>query len=299
MESLPHILFPASAGTNSGVLNMSMPSFPPNGADMTREEALTMIIASIAMEEMALSHILNAEGEKLQYILGTLPGARPCACPQDVLAVNKSVTALVEAVTQNQMVLKNKLEQVLELCPPPGCKPEPGPAPCPGPCRPDPCAPSCFPPASCPPPHAAPCQMTCCEKSAVQLAGQREEMLWNPGCRLPWRLRIHSGKCICWDGLAPAQVLLKPGKTYAVQYTLNVCAKSSAEGTILLGQSPCGMFTDTLPLCFSMGRTRHTLRHVSVLHPCLDKGCSVALSLVLDAKAPLRVERAVMDVLEL
>ena len=46
---------------------MSMPSFPPNGADMTREEALTMIIASIAMEELALSHILNAEGEKLQY----------------------------------------------------------------------------------------------------------------------------------------------------------------------------------------------------------------------------------------
>ena len=35
---------------------MSMPSFPPNGADMTREEALTMIIASIAMEELALSH---------------------------------------------------------------------------------------------------------------------------------------------------------------------------------------------------------------------------------------------------
>ena len=75
---------------------MSMPSFPPNGADMTQEEALTMIIASIAMEELALSHILNAEGEKLQYILGTLPGTSPCACPHDVLAVNKSVTALVE-----------------------------------------------------------------------------------------------------------------------------------------------------------------------------------------------------------
>ena len=40
---------------------MSMPSFPPGGANLTREEALTMIIASIAMEELALSHILNAE----------------------------------------------------------------------------------------------------------------------------------------------------------------------------------------------------------------------------------------------
>ena len=61
---------------------MSMPSFPPNGADMTQEEALTMIIASIAMEELALSHILNAEGEKLQYILGTLcPAQAPVPVP--------------------------------------------------------------------------------------------------------------------------------------------------------------------------------------------------------------------------
>ena len=129
---------------------MSMPSFPPNGADMTREEALTMIIASIAMEELALSHILNAEGEKLQYILGTLHGTSYCACPQDVLAVNKSVTALVEAVTQNQMLLKSKLEKVLEFCPlpppPPPCKPEPGP---------------CPPPCSCPSQHPDPCPGPC------------------------------------------------------------------------------------------------------------------------------------------
>ena len=93
------------------ILNMSMPSFPPNGADLTREEALTMIIASIAMEELALSHIINAEGEKLQYILGTLPGAKPCATPQDVLVVNKSVASLLDVVAQNQMLLKNKLEK--------------------------------------------------------------------------------------------------------------------------------------------------------------------------------------------
>ena len=36
--------------------------FPPHGADMTREEALMMIIVSIAVEERALSHILNTEG---------------------------------------------------------------------------------------------------------------------------------------------------------------------------------------------------------------------------------------------
>ena len=44
------------------------------------------------MEELGLSHILNAEGEKLQYILGTLPGlSGPPATVSDVLAANESV----------------------------------------------------------------------------------------------------------------------------------------------------------------------------------------------------------------
>lgn len=279
---------------------MSMPSFPPNGADMTRDEALTMIIASIAMEELALSHILNAEGEKLQYILGTLPGTTPCACPQDVLAVNKSVTALVEAVTQNQMLLKNKLAQVLEFCPlppppPPVCKL--GPAPCPAPCRPGPCVPPCYP--QCPSSRPTSYQVLPCGKSAVQLTGQRERMLWNPDCRLLWRLRSCSGKNICWDARTPAQIQLNPGKTYVVQYTLNVCAPSSAEGEILLRQSPRGAFTEPMPLRFSAGSSQQTLHYVSVLHPHMSCDYSVTLSLVLDAKASLYVERAVMDVVEL
>ena len=61
---------------------MSMPSFPPNGADLTREEALTMIIASIAMEELALSHIINAEGEKLQYSWALCRGRSPAPVPR-------------------------------------------------------------------------------------------------------------------------------------------------------------------------------------------------------------------------
>jgi len=51
----------------------NIPNMTPN-ISLSREDAINLILASIAMEEMSLSHILNAEGEKLQYVLGTLPG---------------------------------------------------------------------------------------------------------------------------------------------------------------------------------------------------------------------------------
>ncbi len=263
---------------------MSMPSFPPNGADLTQEEALTMIIASIAMEELALSHILNAEGEKLQYILGTLPGAKPCAEPQDVLAVNKSVTALLEAVTQNQMLLKSKLERVLEVCPSPV----------------QPCLPPCG-PGSCPPPCG--CKPNPCERSGLQLAGQREGMLWNRGCRLPWRQQVQRGKNIRWDEQEPTQIRLNPGKVYMVEYTLNVCAMHASEeaGVIFLRQTPCSAFTETLPLYVPMKQftgSPQTLRYTAVLYPRMEGG-TAELSLALDAKNALCVEQAVMNVVEL
>lgn len=299
---------------------MSMPSFPKNGADMTREEALTMIIACIAMEELALSHILNAGGEHLQFVLGTLPGLSS----QDVLAVHKSITALVEAVTHNQMLLKNKLDQVLEFVPRPPAPPQPQP---PSPSQPpDPSQPA-FPSQPpfpsppyqtapyvpvCPQPHPvphpvprpAPYRVLPCQKSAVLLTGPREKVLWKPDSHLLWRPRSCSGRNICWDRRAPGQIQLSPGKTYVVQYTLNVCAMSPAEGTgtIFLRQSPCGAFADTQPLCLSLEHLAHgpqTLQHVCVLHPCTNSGCAVELSLVLNAKTPLCVERAAMDIVEL
>ena len=52
---------------------MSLPSFPVVNPPIELEDAVNQILSSIAMEELGLSHILNAEGEKLQYILGTLP----------------------------------------------------------------------------------------------------------------------------------------------------------------------------------------------------------------------------------
>lgn len=113
---------------------MSMPEFPMPNPDMTRDQVLNMLLSSIALEELALSHIINAEGEKIQYTLGHSCGG---GCPTriaDILSVNKSVTTLLEMVMQNQLLLKNKMEKVLEYLPKPlepSCPAEPPCSPCP------------------------------------------------------------------------------------------------------------------------------------------------------------------------
>ena len=279
---------------------MSQPTFPQIDPPLTREGSLNEIIASIAMEELSLSHILNAEGEKLQYILGTLPGAKPCAGPQDVLAVNKSVASLLDVVAQNQMLLKNKLEKVLDACPP-----LPPPAPCPppypptcAPCPPTP-PPSCG-PGFCPPP----CRPEGRIKCALHLVEQRPGLLWSPGCRLPWQQQARRGDCVCWSECNPTQIRLAPRASYAVRCTLTVRAMPPArgEGVICLRQTPCGAFAETQPFRFSLERAGagpQTLQYAAVLYPRMGGTNAAELSLVLDTRNALCVERAAMDVVEL
>lgn len=99
---------------------MSMPKLPDiTDVNIDRETAISIIITSIAMEELALAHILNAEGEKIQYVLGTLEGSDPgevTIC--DIMAVNESVRDMLREVMKTEMLLQFKLEEALssEAC---------------------------------------------------------------------------------------------------------------------------------------------------------------------------------------
>lgn len=81
---------------------MGMPVIQPG--TITREESVADIISSIAAEESAIAHILNAESEKLQTIID-MSGVTA----EDLLAANRSVKATVDAVIQLELALKNKL----------------------------------------------------------------------------------------------------------------------------------------------------------------------------------------------
>lgn len=88
---------------------MSMPVIIPS--TVNRDQAISDIIESVALEQTGLSHILNAEGEKIQAIVanGTI---------EQMLAVNKSVQSMVNTVARLEMVLAMKLELFsCSICP--------------------------------------------------------------------------------------------------------------------------------------------------------------------------------------
>lgn len=72
--------------------------------------AAAALLQSIALEEAAISHILNAEGEKLQKAISMSDCSH-----DDLLKVNKSVSETIDKITELEMVLKAKLELLLPL----------------------------------------------------------------------------------------------------------------------------------------------------------------------------------------
>ena len=86
---------------------MSMPVIAAPANPISTSQAVTDLIESIALEETALSHILNAEGEKIQAAL-----AVACTDVSKLLEVNDSVTDMVHAISNLEIILKDKLEFV-------------------------------------------------------------------------------------------------------------------------------------------------------------------------------------------
>ena len=81
---------------------MSMPVIV--ASETTREQAITDIIQSVALEQTGLSHILNAEGEKIQAVIAIKE-----VTAAELLAVNKSVQNMVTTISNLEIVLQNKL----------------------------------------------------------------------------------------------------------------------------------------------------------------------------------------------
>lgn len=100
---------------------MSYPTIPniQPTITVTPEQTVPLLLASIALEELALAHIMNAEAEKLQFILGTLDGTTvtppETVSLADLLDMNTSVQRTLRDVIKKEMLLQFKFDNVLDL----------------------------------------------------------------------------------------------------------------------------------------------------------------------------------------
>ena len=92
---------------------MGMPQIPDGTNRPNIEEVIIDLLESIALEEMALSHILNAEGEKLQAVVCNFKNNQIDIC--DLNSVSKSINLTISNVIVKEWLLLTKFNNVKEL----------------------------------------------------------------------------------------------------------------------------------------------------------------------------------------
>lgn len=210
---------------------MSQPKFPAR-TDITRDDALNMILTSIAMEELGLSHIINAEGEKLQYILGTLPCSEGTGAAVDqVLEVNESITRLLDSVMQNQIFLKGKMEKVLDSIEYPNMGPTgpTGPTGATGPKGPPGGATGATGPSGPTGPIGPVGPTGPPGESAVNCSAIFSGISERIRAKEPihWQCEHSAGKCISLDFCDSSKILLAPKKNFQIFFSANICGVHS------------------------------------------------------------------------
>lgn len=114
---------------------MSFPNIPDVHPciDIEPEDAASLLLTSIAQEEISISKLLDAETCKLLRVLDGPHGKGADA--HNAVKINESVNATIKNLIKFQMLLQFKLEEVVKLvpkpCPPSPCPPCPPPPPCP------------------------------------------------------------------------------------------------------------------------------------------------------------------------
>ena len=96
---------------------MSMPNIPDikPEIDITFQDAINLLLTSIAKEEISLSKLIDAETNKLSFILNKCEKNE--ANIQDILKVNDSINKTIVNLSKMQMLLQFKLENVEKLMP--------------------------------------------------------------------------------------------------------------------------------------------------------------------------------------
>ncbi len=88
----------------------NIPDFKPD-IDISFEETIRLLLSSIALEELSLAHIMNAEAEKIQEVT-KCSGSNKM---NDLICIDKSVDRVLRDVIKKEILLQFKFENILDL----------------------------------------------------------------------------------------------------------------------------------------------------------------------------------------
>jgi len=94
---------------------MSLPEIPEVKFRPTMKEVIIDLLESIALEEIALSHLLNAEAEKIQAFTGKKLDFPTCPSNMEIAKFNQQTSKFLEVIVMKEWLLLRKLEDVLFL----------------------------------------------------------------------------------------------------------------------------------------------------------------------------------------
>jgi hypothetical protein len=119
MNPLDILKLTATISNGMGIsLTCESPEVTIGRPEPSFDNVINQIISSIAMEELALSHVLNAEGEKSQYIINILAKERKQKITVDhITQSTESAYRMLNQTLRTEMLLERKLAGALNASP--------------------------------------------------------------------------------------------------------------------------------------------------------------------------------------
>lgn len=94
-----------------GVAVVTMPCFPNIKDPASPEEIIARLLETIALEELALAHLINAEAEKLQAVIKA--GIVGPVSAEEAKEINLAVSKVLEVAALKEERLHRKLKLIL------------------------------------------------------------------------------------------------------------------------------------------------------------------------------------------
>ncbi|MGL4345638.1 MAG: hypothetical protein ACRCTE_10595 [Cellulosilyticaceae bacterium] len=95
------------------MIEMGMPQIPDGKNRPNFEETIIDLLESVALEEMALAHMMNAEGEKMQELVRQFRCMDICFCEME--DASKNMQHMVSSMIMKEWLLMSKLHTIIEV----------------------------------------------------------------------------------------------------------------------------------------------------------------------------------------